>query len=81
MITLNDGNIHVTSSDDGINIAGGAGGSSIGGRPCQIPFNRSGDDHLDIHGGYIAIYAAGDGIDVNGGTYTAGTELGSFTLT
>ncbi len=58
-ITINDGNIHVTSSDDGINGAGGADGS--GGWPPP-----AGDHYLYIHGGYIAVNAAGDGIDVNG---------------
>ncbi|MBN1513474.1 MAG: carbohydrate-binding domain-containing protein [Phycisphaerae bacterium] len=58
-ITINDGNIHVTSSDDGINGAGGADGS--GGWPPP-----AGDHYLYIHGGYIVVNAAGDGIDVNG---------------
>jgi hypothetical protein len=57
-ITINDGNIHITSSDDGIN---GAGGDGSGGPPPP-----PGDYYLYINGGYIAVYAAGDGIDVNG---------------
>ena len=66
MITLNDGNIHLVASDDGVNIVGGVDGSGIGGRPGQNTFASSGDNHLDIHGGYHVIDASGDGLDVNG---------------
>ncbi len=58
-ITINDGNIHITSSDDGVNAAGGVDGS--GGWPPP-----AGDHYLYIHGGYIVVNAAGDGIDANG---------------
>lgn len=66
VITINDGNIHVVSSDDGINAAGGNDGSSINGRPRQNMFTLSGDYYLCINGGYIAVDAMGDGIDING---------------
>jgi hypothetical protein len=66
VITINDGNIHLVASDDGINVVGGVDGSSIGGRPGQNNFNSSGNNYLYIHGGYIAIDATGDGLDING---------------
>ena len=74
-ITINDGTIHVVSSDDGINVADGTDGSGgFPGDPHQPP--PTGDGHLYINGGYIVVYADGDGIDVNGSwTMTAGTVI------
>jgi hypothetical protein len=66
VLTINGGNIHIVASDDGINAAGGNDGSSINGRPGQNDFSFSGDYHLYVNGGYIAIDATGDGIDTNG---------------
>jgi len=70
MITINDGEIHIVSSDDGLNGAGGRDGSGMGGPgmggPLRDNFNATGDYSLTINGGYIAIDAMGDGIDVNG---------------
>jgi len=75
VVTINDGTIHIVSSDDAINVAGGADGSSIGGRPGQNEF-ASGNYHLYINGGYIAIDAGGDGLDSNGSiTMTQGLVL------
>jgi hypothetical protein len=65
-ITINDGNIHLVASDDGINATGGNDGSSINGRPGQNNFDFSGDNHLYVNGGYTAIDAMGDGLDING---------------
>jgi hypothetical protein len=65
-ITINDGNIHLVASDDGINAVGGNDGSSINGRPGQNNFGFSGDHHLYVNGGYVAIDAMGDGLDING---------------
>lgn len=62
-ITINDGTIHITASDDGINGAGGNDASGTG------PFGASTSCNLYINGGYIVIYSGGDGIDV-GGTIT-----------
>ncbi len=71
VMTVNDGTIHVVSSDDGLNVAGGADGS--GG------FHPGGDTSqywLYIHGGYVAVNATGDGIDSNGSiVMTGGTVL------
>jgi hypothetical protein len=76
IVTINDGNIHLVSSDDGINIAGGNDGSSIDGRPGQNDFSGSGNYALYINGGYLAIDAGGDGLDSNGSiTMTDGVVL------
>jgi hypothetical protein len=65
-ITVDDGTIYITSSDDGINCAGGADSSSTNGRAGQSNMNSSGNDYLYINGGYIYIDAQGDGLDSNG---------------
>lgn len=65
-ITINDGTIHITASDDGVNVAGGNDGSALNGRPGQNQFTASGNYHLYINGGYIYIDAGGDGLDSNG---------------
>jgi len=69
-IVINGGTIHITSSDDGINGAGGKDGSGFqpgqpGGSPGQWSF-VPGDCHLYINGGYIVLTTDGDGIDING---------------
>ena len=81
VITINDGEFTIVSSDDGINVAGGndgsgfgpgggqppAGGFGFGGGPGQDTFTEyTGDYYLYINGGYVVVDAAGDGIDVNG---------------
>jgi hypothetical protein len=74
-VIINDGNIHIISSDDGINCAGGADTSSNfpWGKPNQ---DNSGTATLEINGGYININAGGDGLDVNGLiTMNGGTVL------
>lgn len=66
VVTISAGVIHVVSSDDGINVAGGNDESSINGRPGQNNFSASNDNKLNISGGYIVVYASGDGLDANG---------------
>ncbi len=79
VITINAGMIHVISSDDGINVAGGVDGSGMnpgmgtrpnrGGRPGaagQDAFAYSGLYYLYINGGYVVVEAGGDGLDING---------------
>ncbi len=51
-IIINDGEITLTSSDDGINAA-----------------SDSGQNDFTVNGGYLRIYAEGDGLDSNG-TFT-----------
>ncbi|MGA1826037.1 MAG: hypothetical protein ACMUIP_15385 [bacterium] len=50
IITINDGDIHIVSSDDKINVVGGNDGSSINGRPGQNNFTLSGNQYLSING-------------------------------
>lgn len=76
VVNVSDGEIHVTASDDGINIAGGNDESSVNGRPGQNNFNSSGNNKLNINGGYIAVNSNGDGLDANGSIYmTNGTVI------
>jgi hypothetical protein len=73
-LVINDGTIHLNSSDDGINGAGGNDGSAAGGWGGTVP--SAGNRYLAINGGYIAVTAAGDGIDVNGSiVMTGGTVI------
>lgn len=75
-ITINKGTVHVASSDDGINVAGGNDQSSVKGRPGQNTFSSGSNLYLYLNGGYIYVDAVGDGIDVNGSiTMTGGTVL------
>ncbi|MDF2615188.1 MAG: hypothetical protein K0S71_2974 [Clostridia bacterium] len=61
VITINDGEVHVISSDDGINVAGENDGSN---------------HYLFVNGGYVAVDASGDGLDANGSIkVTAGTVI------
>lgn len=62
-ITINDGNINLKSSDDGLNVAGGTDGSGFGGGGGG---HSAGNYHLYINGATIIVNASGDGIDVNG---------------
>ncbi len=70
IITIEDGNITLTASDDGINAASGAGASMATMQP-----GSSGDNYLYINGGTIVVYASGDGVDVNGSVKMKGGTL------
>lgn len=65
-ININDGNIHIVASDDGINAAGGNDVSIETGMPGNDKFSSSGDVLININGGYVYVDASGDGIDANG---------------
>lgn len=64
-ITINNGNISIVASDDGINISGGNDSSSVNGRPGQNNMSSS-SGILTINDGVIYVDAAGDGLDANG---------------
>lgn len=64
-IAVNNGNIHLTSTDDGFNAAGGNDSSAMTGRPGMNNFGGS-TGSLEINGGYIYMNASGDGLDSNG---------------
>ncbi len=76
VIAINNGNIHLVSSDDGINASTGGGGDfGMGGRPAQGGFVTSGNCFLYINGGYVVVNATGDGIDVNGSVVMTGGDI------
>lgn len=70
-IILAGGTVDIVASDDGINVAGGADGSSMGGRPGQNAFWED-NGTLTIEGGEISVDAAGDGLDANGSIFMSG---------
>lgn len=74
-ITVTGGSISVTASDDGLNAAGGADASSLGGRPGQNSFGASSAYYIKIEGGEITVNAGGDGIDSNGSISMTGGAL------
>lgn len=71
-ITISDGVIHVVSTDDGVNaVAAGESTSEMG--PGGF---EGGDNSLTISGGYLAVDALGDGLDINGPiTMTGGVVI------
>lgn len=80
IITINEGEIHVTASDDGLNAAGGSDSDSATGFFGQDKFG--GGDQADetkgivITGGNLYVNAQGDGLDSNGNIeMSAGTVL------
>lgn len=77
VITINDGNIHLVASDDGVNVAGGNDSSGTnrgprGPRGGQDNFTYSGSEYLYLNGGYLMVDAGGDGLDVNGAVEMTG---------
>jgi hypothetical protein len=72
LITFSGGETQVIASDDGINVGGGADGSSVNGRPGQNNLSSAGNNKLNINGGYISVDSTGDGLDSNGSIYMTG---------
>jgi hypothetical protein len=58
-ITINNGHIEITASDDGINVAGDDGGGMGG-------FGPPGEFYIFIRGGFIYIDSGADGLDSDG---------------
>jgi hypothetical protein len=58
-VTINDGHIEITSSDDGINVAGDDAGGMGG-------FGPAGGFYIFIKGGFIYINSGTDGLDSDG---------------
>lgn len=79
-ITVENGNIDIKASDDGINAAGGNDSSAYtGGRDKMTgEYTASGSGSVLISGGTIVINALGDGIDSNGSLEITG---GNTTVT
>ena len=74
VVTINGGDISLTTHDDGINAGGGADDSSMN-RPGSGMFNVEADCSLSINGGYIYVNSSGDGIDSNGYLYFNGGDV------
>ncbi len=71
-IDIFGGTISLVASDDGLNAAGGADGSSISGRAGQNTFDSDSSASITISGGSLTIDAGGDGIDSNGDLTVSG---------
>lgn len=65
-IDISGGSAYVTSSDDGVNAAGGNDSSSSNGPFGGDRFAANEAAYIHILGGYLYIDASGDGIDSNG---------------
>ena len=78
---ISGGEIHLVSSDDGINVAGGADGSGTTGGDVFGPgwgstgSTSTGSYSLEITGGTIYMNADGDGLDSNGTITMSGGEV------
>ena len=70
-LRISGGKMDITSSDDGLNAAGGADGSATADRWGRGMFSNMVGE-IDISGGYIHINANGDGIDSNNTIYVSG---------
>ena len=74
-VTIGGGNIHVVSSDDGINASSGTEAGGGGGGP-PPGMGGAGNNPFYMRGGYVYVNAAGDGLDINGPVeMTGGTVL------
>lgn len=72
-ITIEDGTFDIVSHDDGLNAAGGADSSGLGGRGGDT-FTASSDNFIIINGGTFTIVSSGDCVDSNGAlTINGGT--------
>lgn len=74
-VQITDGQIHITSDDDGINAAGSSniGSDMSGGMMGQKGgFGADSDASIDISGGTVYVSAEGDGIDSNGSLSISG---------
>lgn len=67
-ITIEDGIFNISSTDDGLNAAGGADSSGFGGfggQP-QDTFTADSDSFIVINGGTFTVVSSGDCVDSNG---------------
>lgn len=65
-ITVNGGNIDITSDDDGFNATSADSSTSADTSDNNSPFDYDENSQIYINGGNITIHADGDGIDSNG---------------
>lgn len=75
-VEIGGGTVFLTASDDGINAAGGVDGAGTGDFFGGGMEAANDEYYIDVTGGYVVIYADGDGLDSNGNIFmTAGTVL------
>jgi len=74
VIIINDGEINIVSTDDGINISS-MSESSTSKNPKATDLSTEKNQILTINGGNITISASGDSIDINGGGYITGGSV------
>lgn len=73
-VTINNGDISVIASDDGLNAAGGSDASSMN-RPGANQFAADETAYIRIRGGNVEISSSGDSIDSNGDIYLDGGNI------
>ncbi|MGN0465112.1 MAG: carbohydrate-binding domain-containing protein [Lachnospiraceae bacterium] len=74
-ISISGGTISLTSTDDGLNAAGGADQSGMKSSSPKDNFSSSSNSSISISGGNLSIDASGDGIDSNGSLSISGGEI------
>lgn len=75
-ISILDGTLRITASDDGMNAAGGSDEEATAGPFGRDAFGEATNCRINIDGGTLVVDAGGDGIDANGSVYmTGGTVL------
>lgn len=74
-IDIINGEVHIVSSDDGLNSAGGKDQSGIENRGGKGMFSIDENAYINISGGIININAQGDGIDSNGDLIVTGGKI------
>ena len=74
-IVINEGEINIKASDDGINAAGGNDSIATNSRNMQDQFKAVEGVEITINSGTISIDANGDGIDSNGELAINGGEI------
>ena len=72
-IEINDGEVSIVASDDGLNASDGSGDTNFWGR--QESFNTNTNVQLVINGGNIYVNASGDGLDSNGTMTQTGGDV------
>ncbi len=68
VITVNDGDIHVNASDDGLNCGGSSNTANTGSNPFggKQMMDTNSNAYLTINGGTLTVSVQGDGLDSNG---------------
>lgn len=74
-IRIEEGDITLTASDDGLNAAGGTDQSGFGGMRGGDMFAADPNSFIEINGGTLYVKASGDGIDSNGSLSITGGEI------